>query len=207
MPTCIAFTDSQILIGEDAREQIVKNPRNTIFNFKKLLGRRFSDFSVQEAIKGLLYKVEEGPGDKPLIVVTYKKEVVKYYPEEILALLISEMKKYSEAYLERAVDELVVTLPAYFNKTQIAATIWGCEKAGFKVLRTIKESQAIALGMYYDTMRTDERKVLIYNIGGSSLDVAIIAIQEQMFEVKSMNGNTHLGGENFLQRLIEYCKA
>ena len=99
MPTYIAFTDNSILIGEDAKDQLVKNPRNTIFNFKKLLGRRFSDYSVQEAIRGLLYRVEEGPGDKPLIVVTYRKEVRKFYPEEILSLLIQEMKKYSEAYL------------------------------------------------------------------------------------------------------------
>lgn len=150
--------------------------------------------------------VEQGPGDKPLIVVSYKKEIKKYYPEEILGLLLTELKTYAEDYLKTSINELVVTIPVYFNKLQIAATVAACQKAGFSVLRTIKEPQAIALGIYSQSQNQPERKVLIYKIGGNSLDISIIDIYDQLFEVKAMSGDTHLGGEDFIHRLIEYCK-
>ncbi len=121
--------------------------------------------------------MEQGPGDRPLIVVNYKKEVRKYYPEEIQAMLIKEMKRQAEAYLGiKNIKNVCVTIPVYFSKPQIAATILSCEMAGLNVLRSIKESQAIALGIYHANTNKDDRNILIINLGGSSLDVAVIAI-------------------------------
>ena len=120
-----------------------------------------------------------GPGDRPLIVVTFMKEIKKYYPEEIQAMLIKEMKKEAETYLGLGqLRNVCVTIPVYFSKPQIAATIISCEMAGLKVIRTIKESQAIALGIYHANNDKEDRNILIINIGGSSLDVAVIAIEE-----------------------------
>lgn len=121
-------------------------------------------------------------------------------------MLIREMKKQAEAYLGIAnIQSVCVTIPVYFSKPQIAATIVSCELAGLKVLRSIKESQAIALGIYHANTNKEDRNVLIINLGGSSLDVAVIAIQEQLFEVKSMHGDTALGGQDFVRRLMEHC--
>ena len=206
-PSYVAFTDShEILVGEDAKNQLLTNPSNTVFNFKRLLGRRFSDPAVQEEIRGLPYKVEKGPGDRPLIVVQYQKEIRKYYPEEIQAIMIRSMKKYAETYLGiKNLTKVVVTIPVYFSKPQIAATISSCNMAGLEVLRTLKESQAIALGLYHQNTDKQDRNTLVINLGGGSLDVAMILISEQIFEVKSMHGDTTLGGIDFVRRLMDYC--
>ena len=135
-----------------------------------------------------------------------KKRILKYYPEEIYSILIDKLKQDAEAHLKQIITDVVVTVPAFFNRAQIYSTIKGCTLDRMRVLRTIKESQSIALGIYNKNENNTEKNVLIYNMGGGTIDVAVILIQDQIFEVKSVNGDTHLGGEDFLQRIINYCQ-
>ncbi|CDW91663.1 UNKNOWN [Stylonychia lemnae] len=204
-PSYISFTETGVLVGQKGKDEILHNPQNTIFNIKRLVGQRFSDLQVQEDIKNLPFIIEQGPGDKPLIVVELKKRIFKFYPEEIYSFLIEKIIENAESLTKQPVNEVVVTVPAYFNRAQIYQTIKGCSLDSVKVLRTIKESQAIALGLYSLQNITNEKIVLVYKAGGGSLDVSIISIQDQIFEVKAMSGDNHLGGEDFLQRIVEFC--
>ncbi|TNV80532.1 hypothetical protein FGO68_gene10521 [Halteria grandinella] len=201
-PSYVAFTNDQILVGEAAKAQLLSNPMNTIYNFKRLIGKSYTE--LINHVSHYPFKIEQGIGDRPVIVICQNNEIKKFYPEEILSILLKDLRRQAEAYLGRKVKEIVVTIPVYYNKLQIAATIRSCYDAGFKVLRTIKESQAIALGIYHQNTNQNDRNLLIINLGGGSLDVAVITIQEQVFEVRSMYGDNNLGGVDFIEKLIDF---
>ncbi|KAL9462888.1 hypothetical protein AB3S75_000820 [Citrus x aurantiifolia] len=208
-PSYVAFTDTERLIGDAAKNQVAMNPLNTVFDAKRLIGRRFSDPSVQSDMRHWPFKVVSGPGDKPMIVVTYKGEEKRFSPEEISSMVLTKMKEIAEAYLGHAVKNAVVTVPAYFNDSQRQATKDAGAIAGLNVMRIINEptAAAIAYGLDKKASRTGEKNVLIFDLGGGTFDVSLLTIEEGIFEVKATAGDTHLGGEDFDNRLVNHFVA
>lgn len=203
-PSYVAFTESERLIGKSAKNQCSSNPDNTIFDSKRLIGRKFNDETVQYNIKHFPFNVTEGNNDKPLINVNYKGEDKQYLPEEISAMILTKMKKIAEEYLGQEVTSAVITVPAYFNNEQRQSTKDAGQIAGLKVLRIINEPTAAAIAYGLDDKENKEKNVLVFDTGGGTLDVSILNIDEGVFEVKSTSGNTHLGGEDFDTRLVEH---
>ena len=186
------------------------NPHNTIFDTKRLIGRKFSDASVKSDLRLWPFKVEPGPNEIPLIRVQYKHESKTFKAEEVSSMVLVKMKEIAEAYLGRAVTKAVITVPAYFNDSQRQATKDAGTIAGLNVLRVINEPTAAAIAYGLDkkgpgTAGTkEETKVLIFDLGGGTFDVSVLAIENGVFEVKSTAGDTHLGGEDFDQRLVNH---
>lgn len=208
-PSYVAFTDTERLIGDAAKNQVAMNPNNTVFDAKRLIGRRFSDPSVQSDMKLWPFKVVPGPGDKPLIVVQYKGEEKKFSPEEISSMVLVKMRETAEAFLGHSVNNAVVTVPAYFNDSQRQATKDAGVIAGLNVMRIINEptAAAIAYGLDKKASRKGEQNVLIFDLGGGTFDVSLLTIEEGIFEVKATAGDTHLGGEDFDNRLVNHFVA
>ncbi|KAJ1698908.1 hypothetical protein LUZ63_007420 [Rhynchospora breviuscula] len=205
-PSYVAFTDTERLIGDAAKNQVAMNPTNTVFDAKRLIGRRFSDPSVQADMKLWPFKVIPGPGDKPMIVVQYKGEEKQFSPEEISSMVLTKMREVAEAYLGASIKNAVVTVPAYFNDSQRQATKDAGVIAGLNVMRIINEptAAAIAYGLDKKASSTGEKNVLIFDLGGGTFDVSILTIEEGIFEVKATAGDTHLGGEDFDNRLVNH---
>ena len=207
-PSYVAWTsDDQRLIGDAAKNQASANPENTVFDAKRLIGRKFGDNSVQADIKHWPFEVTDAGGGKPKVVVHAggKKE---FAPEEISAMVLSKMRKVAEDYLGRDVKYAVVTVPAYFNDAQRQATKDAGTIAGLKVLRVINEPTAAAIAYGLDKQSKGEKNVLVYDLGGGTFDVTLLSIDEGVFEVKATAGDTHLGGEDFDQRLMaHFAKA
>ncbi|KAL2479036.1 Heat shock 70 kDa protein 5 [Forsythia ovata] len=208
-PSYVAFTDTERLIGDAAKNQVAMNPRNTVFDAKRLIGRRFNDASVQSDMKLWPFKVIPGPGDKPMIVVNYKGEEKQFAPEEISSMVLTKMKEIAETFLGQTVKNAVVTVPAYFNDSQRQATKDAGAIAGLNVMRIINEptAAAIAYGLDKNASRTGEKNVLIFDLGGGTFDVSLLTIEEGIFEVKATAGDTHLGGEDFDNRLVNHFAA
>ncbi|RID51882.1 hypothetical protein BRARA_H02518 [Brassica rapa] len=208
-PSYVAFTDTERLIGDSAKNQVALNPHNTVFDAKRLIGRRFSDPSVQSDMTHWPFKVVAGPGDKPMIVVTYKNEEKQFSPEEISSMVLIKMREVAESFLGHAVKNAVVTVPAYFNDSQRQATKDAGSISGLNVLRIINEptAAAIAYGLDKKGTQTGERNVLIFDLGGGTFDVSLLTIEEGVFEVKATAGDTHLGGEDFDNRLVNHFVA
>ncbi|EFJ51719.1 heat-shock inducible Hsp70 [Volvox carteri f. nagariensis] len=207
-PSYVAFTDSERLIGDAAKNQVAMNPRNTVFDAKRLIGRKFSDPIVQADIKLWPFGVRAGAGDVPEIVVTYKGEEKVFKAEEISSMVLIKMKETAQAYLgaDREVKKAVITVPAYFNDSQRQATKDAGMIAGLEVLRIINEptAAAIAYGLDKKDSGLGERNVLIFDLGGGTFDVSLLTIEEGIFEVKATAGDTHLGGEDFDERLVNH---
>ncbi|KAB2088702.1 hypothetical protein ES319_A03G015700v1 [Gossypium barbadense] len=205
-PSYVAFTDTERLIGDAAKNQVAMNPSNTVFDAKRLIGRRFSDPSVQSDMKHWPFKVIAGPGDKPMIVVTYKGEEKQFAAEEISSMVLIKMKEVAEAYLGQSVKNAVITVPAYFNDSQRQATKDAGAISGLNVLRIINEptAAAIAYGLDKKASQSGEKNVLIFDLGGGTFDVSLLTIEEGIFEVKATAGDTHLGGEDFDNRLVNH---
>jgi heat shock protein 1/8 len=205
-PSYVAFTDTECLIGDAAKNQVAMNPQNTVFDAKRLIGRRFTDASVQSDMKLWPFKVLSGPGDKPMIEVIYKGEKKQFSPEEISSMVLIKMREIAEAFLGRTVKNAVVTVPAYFNDSQRQATKDAGLIAGLNVLRIINEptAAAIAYGLDKKATSTKEKNVLIFDLGGGTFDVSILTIEEGIFEVKATAGDTHLGGEDFDNRMVNH---
>ena len=204
-PSYVAFTDTERLIGDAAKNQVALNPANTVFDAKRLIGRKFSDPNVQKDIKLWSYQVKK-EGNKPKIEVEYKSERKTFTPEEISSMVLTKMKETAEAYLGGKVTDAVITVPAYFNDSQRQATKDAGLIAGLNVLRIINEPTAAALAYGLDKNLSGEKNVLIFDLGGGTFDVSVLTIDEgSMFEVKSTAGDTHLGGEDFDNLLVEYC--
>ncbi|KAJ4752232.1 Heat shock 70 kDa protein [Rhynchospora pubera] len=206
-PSCVAFTDTERHVGDAAKNQIDMNPTNTIFTVKRLIGRRFSDPSVQNDIKLWPFAVVKGPGDKPQIVVQHKGEEKKMYPEEISSMILSKMKEIAEAYLDCPVKKAVVTVPAYFNDAQRRATKDASEIAGLNVTRIMDEPTAAAVAYGFGKISSDsttEKKLFVFDLGGGTFDVSLLAVKNGVFEVKATAGDTHLGGEDFDDRLVNH---
>lgn len=203
-PSYVAFTDTERLLGDAAKNQVALNPSNTVFDAKRLIGRRYDDPKIQQDLKHWPFKVLSD-GGKPKIQVEYKGERKTFAPEEISSMVLIKMKEIAEAYLGTTVRDAVVTVPAYFNDSQRQATKDAGAIAGLNVMRIINEPTAAALAYGLDKNLKGERKVLIFDLGGGTFDVSILTIDEgSLFEVKSTAGDTHLGGEDFDNRLVNH---
>ncbi|PNW79920.1 hypothetical protein CHLRE_08g372100v5 [Chlamydomonas reinhardtii] len=207
-PSYVAFTDTERLIGDAAKNQVAMNPRHTVFDAKRLIGRKFSDPIVQADIKLWPFQVRAGAHDVPEIVVSYKNEEKVFKAEEISSMVLIKMKETAQAFLgaDREVKKAVVTVPAYFNDSQRQATKDAGMIAGLEVLRIINEptAAAIAYGLDKKDSGLGERNVLIFDLGGGTFDVSLLTIEEGIFEVKATAGDTHLGGEDFDERLVNH---
>ncbi|AAK39876.1 heat shock protein 70KD (nucleomorph) [Guillardia theta] len=206
-PSYVAFTETERLIGDSAKNQVAMNPHNTVFDAKRLIGRRFQDPAVQDDIKHFPFKVICKDGDKPAIEVKFKGETKVFAPEEISAMVLMKMKEIAESFLGKDVKNAVITVPAYFNDSQRQATKDAGAITGLNVLRIINEptAAAIAYGLDKKTAGSkSERNVLIFDLGGGTFDVSLLTIEEGIFEVKATAGDTHLGGEDFDSRLVNY---
>jgi L1 cell adhesion molecule like protein len=206
-PSYVAFTETERLIGDSAKNQVAMNPHNTVFDAKRLIGRRFQDSAVQDDIKHFPFKVVCKDGDKPAVEVKYKNETKIFSPEEISAMVLGKMKEIAESFLGKDVKNAVVTVPAYFNDSQRQATKDAGAISGLNILRIINEptAAAIAYGLDKKTAGSKaERNVLIFDLGGGTFDVSLLTIEEGIFEVKATAGDTHLGGEDFDSRLVNF---
>jgi len=203
-PSFVAFTDSERMIGDAAKNQAAMNPTNTVFDAKRLIGRRFTESATQSDIKHFPFKVVAKDGDRPCIQVDYKGETKDFFPEEISSMVLIKMKEVAEAYLGNEIKNAVVTVPAYFNDSQRASTKDAGSIAGLNVLRIINEPTAAAIAYGLDKQSSAERNVLIFDLGGGTFDVSLLTIEEGIFEVKATAGDTHLGGEDFDNRMVNH---
>jgi L1 cell adhesion molecule like protein len=203
-PSYVAFTEDERLVGDAAKNQAAMNPSNTIFDAKRLIGRKFSDSIVQKDMQHWPFKVIRGDGDKPKIQVQWKKEKKDFYPEEISAMVLGKMKETAENMLTEKVTDAVITVPAYFNDGQRQATKDAGVIAGLNVLRIVNEPTAAAIAFGLSEKSEKERNVLIFDLGGGTFDVSLLEIDNGMFEVKATAGDTHLGGEDFDSRMVDY---
>jgi len=198
-PSIVAFTESgERLVGQIAKRQSITNPTNTVFAIKRLIGRKYRDAEVQKAIKVLPYKIVEGTGGDAYVQIKDKD----YSPAEISAMILQKMKQTAEEYLGEKVTDAVVTVPAYFNDSQRQATKDAGRIAGLNVLRIINEPTAASLA--YGLDKKKEEKIAVFDLGGGTFDISILEIGEGVFEVKSTNGDTFLGGEDFDLRVVHY---
>jgi len=202
-PSYVAFTDSERLIGDAAKNQTAMNPTNTVFDAKRLIGRKFNESAVQSDMKHWPFTVID-EGSKPKIQVEYKNETKTFYAEEISSMVLTKMKETAEAYLGTTIANAVVTVPAYFNDSQRQATKDAGTISGLNVLRIINEPTAAAIAYGLDKKVGTERHVLIFDLGGGTFDVSILTIEDGIFEVKSTSGDTHLGGEDFDNRMVNF---
>ncbi len=200
----VAFTDTERLIGDAAKNQAAMNPENTVFNVKRLIGRKMDDSNLQSDLNHLPFKVVSKDG-KPRIQVGFKPETKTFSPEEISSMILGKMKETAEAYLGQEVKHAVITVPAKFNNSQRQATKNAALICGLNVLRLINETTAAALAYGLENgLKSGERNILIYDLGGGTFDVSLLTIDDGMFEVKATAGDTHLGGEDFDNRLVSY---
>merc|ERR1719399_607714 len=204
-PSYVAFTDTERLIGDSAKNQVAMNPTNSVFDAKRLIGRKFNDPVVQSDMKHWPFKVVAKDGDKPHIQVQFKGEEKVFSPEEIFSMVLTKMKETGETFLGKSVKDVVVTVPAYFNDSQRQATKDAGTIAGLNVMRIINEPTAAAIAYGLDKKAAGERNVLIYDMGGGTFDVSLLTIEDGIFEVKATAGDTHLGGEDFDNRIVDFC--
>lgn len=201
-PSYVAFNDEERLVGDAAKNQYSSNPRRTIFDSKRLIGRKFSDKDVQADMKHFPFRVTN-KDDKPAITVEVNGKDRSFSPEEISAMVLGKMKEIAESYLGKTVTSAVITVPAYFNDNQRQATKDAGTIAGLNVLRVVNEPTAAAIA--YGLDRTgEERQIIVYDLGGGTFDVSLLTIDNGVFEVQATAGDTHLGGEDFDQRIINY---
>ena len=206
-PSFVAFNDQERLVGDAAKNQAAMNSANTVFDAKRLIGRKFSDPAAQSDMKHWPFTVVPGPEEKPMIQVQHKGETKRFSAEEISSMVLSDMKSTAEDYLGRKVSNAVITVPAYFNDQQRQATKDAGTIAGLNVLRIINEPTAAAIAYGLDSKSTQERNVLIFDLGGGTFDVSLLTIEDGIFEVKATAGDTHLGGEDFDNRMVDFFTA
>jgi molecular chaperone DnaK len=197
-PSIVAFTETERLVGQPAKRQAVTNPENTVFAVKRLIGRRTTDAEVTKDKKIVPYKIVDGGNGDAWVEARGEK----YSPSQISAFILQKMKETAESYLGEKVDQAVITVPAYFNDAQRQATKDAGKIAGLEVLRIINEPTAAALA--YGLDKKENRTIAVYDLGGGTFDVTILEIDDGLFEVKSTNGDTFLGGEDFDMRIVNY---
>jgi heat shock protein 1/8 len=202
-PSYVSFSDNERLIGDAAKNQVAMNPANTVFDAKRLIGRKFADAEVQSDMKHFPFTVISKDG-KPYIQVEYRGEKKEFSPEEISSMVLLKMKETAESYLGTTINNAVVTVPAYFNDSQRQATKDAGTISGMNILRIINEPTAAAIAYGLDKKVVGERNVLIFDLGGGTFDVSLLTIEEGIFEVKATAGDTHLGGEDFDNRLVNH---
>ncbi|KAF3040128.1 Heat shock protein ssb1 [Didymella heteroderae] len=205
-PSFVSFTSEERLIGEAAKNQAAMNPENTVFDVKRLIGRRFDDETVKKDIQSWPFKIV-AQGDSPMVQVEYLGETKQFSPQEISAMVLVKMKEIAETKLGKKVEKAVITVPAYFNDNQRQATKDAGAIAGLNVLRIINEPTAAAIAYGLGSGKSEkERNVLIYDLGGGTFDVSLLHIQGGVFTVKATAGDTHLGGQDFDTNLLEHFK-
>lgn len=202
-PSYVSFTDTESLIGDAAKNQASMNPKNTVYDAKRLIGRNFSDSATQEDIRNFTYDVIDQKG-KPIIKVQDKCEIKEYAPEQISSMILMKMKSTAEGYLGKEVKDAVITVPAYFNDSQRQSTKDAGVIAGLNVLRIINEPTAAAIAYGLDKKGDEEKHILIFDCGGGTHDVSLLSIDDGVFEVKATAGDTHLGGEDFDDRMVKH---
>ncbi|CAJ1028683.1 Hsp70 protein/MreB/Mbl protein, putative [Leishmania lindenbergi] len=201
-PSVVAFTDTERLVGDGAKNQLPQNPENTIYAIKRLIGRKYSDPTVQNDKKLLSYQIVADKVGKPLVQVTVKGQQKRFTPEEVSAMVLQKMKEISETFLGEKVKNAVVTVPAYFNDAQRQATKDSGKIAGLNVVRIINEPTAAAIA--YGLNKAGEKNILVFDLGGGTFDVSLLTIDEGFFEVVATNGDTHLGGEDFDNNMMKF---
>ena len=202
-PSVVSFSEKERLVGDAAKMQITDNPKNTIFAIKRLMGLRFSDDEVQNEVKRLPYKVVN-KDNRPYVQVEFKGEMKLYAPEEISAFVLMKMKQIAEEYLGKNIKNAVITVPAYFNDAQRKATQDAGEIAGLNVVRILNEPTAASLA--YGLNKKDSLNILVFDLGGGTFDVSCLAVDDGYFEVLATGGDTHLGGEDFDDNIVEYLR-
>jgi len=200
-PSYVAFTDEDRFIGEAAKNQATVNPSQTMFDIKRLIGRKFKDDTIQKDIKLLPFKILE-KGSKPMIEVSVKGDKRVLSPEEVSSMVLTKMKETAENYLGKEVKHAVITVPAYFNDAQRQSTKDAGQIAGLNVVRIINEPTAAAVA--YGLDKKKEKNILVYDLGGGTFDVSLLTIDNGVFEVLATSGDTHLGGEDFDQRVMQH---
>lgn len=201
-PSYVAFSQDERLIGDAAKNQAASNTNNTVFDIKRLIGQKYNDKVVQREIKNVPYKVDKKDG-KPVVKVEYNKELKTFSPEEISAMILGKMKSIAEDYFGKKITHAVVTVPAYFNDAQRQATKDAGTIAGLNVLRIVNEPTAAAIAYGLDKTN-EEKQIIVYDLGGGTFDVSLLSIEGGVFEVLATAGDTHLGGEDFDNRLVRY---
>merc|ERR1719408_576916 len=201
-PSYVAFTDSERLIGDAAKNQATTNPVRTVYDVKRLIGRKFTDKEVQRDMKLVPYTIVNKE-TKPYIQVEDSEGLKTFSPEEVSAMILHKMKETAEAYLGKDIKSAVVTVPAYFNDAQRQATKDAGTIAGLNVARIINEPTAAAIAYGLDK-KGGEKNILVFDLGGGTFDVTVLTIDNGVFEVVATNGDTHLGGEDFDQRVMDY---
>lgn len=202
-PSYVSFQGSDRCVGDSAKKNCGQNSKNTVYDVKRLMGNKFSDPSVQADLKHLSYDVVKGDDDKPLIEVEYMNEKKRFHPEQISSMILEKLKNIASSYIGYEVKKAVVTVPAYFNDSQRQATKDAGVIAGLDVIRIINEPTAAAIA--YGLNTKGERNVLVYDLGGGTLDVTVLVMDNGVFQVKSTSGDVHLGGEDLDNKLKDYC--
>lgn len=205
VPSVVSFTSEERLIGEAAKSMSAMNPQNTIFDAKRLIGRNFNDPIVQRDMKTWPFKVVDDGRNRPQIVVETKDGSKKYYAEEIAAMVLGKLKAMAESYLGQEVKDAVVTVPAYFNDSQRQATKDAGRIAGLNVLRLLAEPTSACIAYGLNENGKGERKVVIFDLGGGTFDVSLLTVEDGVFEVRATSGDTHLGGQDFDSRIVEWA--
>ena len=203
-PSYVAFTEEERLVGDGAKNQCSMNPENTIYDAKRLIGRKYDDPSLQTEKNHLSYRIEDDGNNQPVVRVKVQGDEKTFHPEEISSMILSKMKGIAEAYIGEEVKDAVITVPAYFNDSQRQATKDAGQIAGLNVLRIINEPTAAAIAYGLDNCKT-EQTILIFDLGGGTFDVSLLSIEDGIFEVKATGGDTHLGGEDFDNLLVHHC--
>ena len=203
-PSFVSFNDTERLIGDAAKNSAASNPENTVFDAKRLIGRKFNDKAVQNDLQHFPFKVISGKSEKPMIQVTYKNELKTFNPEEISSMVLIKMKEIAENFIGNEVTDAVITVPAYFNDSQRQSTKDAGAIAGLNVLRIINEPTAAAIAYGLDKKSKGESNILVFDCGGGTFDVSILTIDDGIFEVKATAGDTHLGGEDFDNRMVSF---
>ena len=205
IPSYVSFNENEKLVGDAAKNQSTMNPKNTIYDTKRLIGRKYTDEVVQQDIKLWSFNVSGDNNNKPLINVKYKNEDKTFHPEEISAMVIQRLKETTESYLGHPLKKVVITVPAYFNDSQRQATKDAGAIAGLEVLRIINEPTAAAIAYGLDkTGDKKEKNILVFDCGGGTHDVSILTLDGGIFEVKSTGGDTHLGGSDIDNLIVDY---
>jgi heat shock protein 1/8 len=206
MPSYVAFYENERLVGEAAKNQISRNPTNTIFDAKRFIGKNFTDSSVQEDMIHMGVKVVGDSNNKPQFQVEAYGDTKKFYPEEVSAMVLTKLKESAEAFLGKPVKNAVITVPAYFNDSQRQATKDAGAIAGLNVHRIINEPTAAAIAYGLDKYNEQgEKHIIVFDCGGGTHDVSLLSIEDGVFEVLATNGDVHLGGEDFDNRIVRYC--
>ena len=205
-PSYIAFTDSERFVGDIAKNQITRNPTNTIFDAKRLIGRKYEDKEVQDDMKLWPFKVVKDPkSDRPQVCIKYQKQEKKFFAEEICAMVLQKLKQTATDFLGKEVKDAIITIPTYFNDSQKQSIKDAGTISGLNVLQIISEPAAAAIAFGLDKQNKTERIVLIFDLGSGNLSISLLSLEDGLYEVMAIIGNTHLGGEDFDNRLIEYC--